>query len=438
MGKGLFWGLIWGWVVALLGLSAASLYLPMPEVTPMPASVEVPVGSEFNKAKDDTATVLPKDDGAVVDTTAPTPVIAEEPGAEKADDTASVDTDTALVPEVSLDSPGTMLAPSVDTGGPSETQAMVLPKEEGDVPPLLGGQTAEPVATESVAPAASAVRLPQISTAPAAESSPLLNTTPAIPAPSIAIGVPVAPLVSEAQVPALPELDAVVPADPRALVRNAKAFENPDDKPMVSIILITPADQTLAPALLDAFGFPVTFAVDPNDPAAAERAQAYFDAGFEVVFLANGIASGANAQDVEVALEASIAKVPVAVGILDTKSGVLKSSRDIQAQTAEKLARTGHGIITYEGGLNGALREADKLGVKNTAIFRVLDDAGESAFAIKRYLSRAAFRAGQAGDVVVIGRTTGDTLQAVIEWALDGRPDEVILAPISAVLSLPR
>ena len=426
MGKGLIWGLIWGWVVALLGLSAASLYLPLPDAVPTSASVEVPAASEFNKAKDDTEAMMPKDGDTAVETASPAPVTSNGDDAAASDETSSLDTQSAAVPEVTLDSPSDMPAPNANDNETFASGPVKLPSEEGDVPFLLGTSGA---ATEEPAP-----RLIQIDTA--TDDAPALNTEPA--APSIAIGVPVEPLVSQSQTPTAPVVEEAAAADPRALVRNAVKFENPDDKPLVSIILITPPDQTLAATLLDAFSFPVTFAVDPNDPQAAERAQTYHDAGFEVVFLANGIQTGATAQDVEVALEASIGMVPVAVGVLDTTEGVLNSSRDIQAQTAEKFSITGHGLISYEGGLNGSSREADKLDVKNTSVFRVLDAEGEAANLIKRYLSRAAFRAGQAGDVVVVGQTNANTLQAVIEWSLDERPDEIVLAPISAVLSLPR
>jgi len=54
---------------------------------------------------------------------------------------------------------------------------------------------------------------------------------------------------------------------------------------------------------------------------------------------------------------------------------------------------------------------------------------------ITRYLDRAAFAAGQEGQVIVVGHTYSDTVTALFSWALGSRSENVALAPVSAVLT---
>ena len=54
----------------------------------------------------------------------------------------------------------------------------------------------------------------------------------------------------------------------------------------------------------------------------------------------------------------------------------------------------------------------------------------------RRYLDRAAFKAAQEGRVVVQGTTRPETVQALLEWTVEGRAGSVELAPASAVLQV--
>ena len=91
-------------------------------------------------------------------------------------------------------------------------------------------------------------------------------------------------------------------------------------------------------------------------------------------------------------------------------------------------AVTLHGIPLYDG--DAEARD----GLPAAVIYRLLDGQGESQPVIRRYLDRAAFKAGQEGQVVVIGDTSSDTVEAILGWALEGKGAAVALAPVSAVL----
>ena len=53
---------------------------------------------------------------------------------------------------------------------------------------------------------------------------------------------------------------------------------------------------------------------------------------------------------------------------------------------------------------------------------------------IRRFLDQAAFRAGQEGSVIMVGRLRPDTITALVIWVSSERVRGVALAPVSAVL----
>ena len=91
-------------------------------------------------------------------------------------------------------------------------------------------------------------------------------------------------------------------------------------------------------------------------------------------------------------------------------------------------------MLTYDRGLNSGLQIAAGRGVKATTVFRVFDDGDRDTAAIKRFMDQGAFRAGQAGPVVLVGQARPETLVAITEWSLGNRAATVSLAPVSAVL----
>jgi len=219
-----------------------------------------------------------------------------------------------------------------------------------------------------------------------------------------------------------------------ALVRNAVAFENPQSKPLFSVILIDVGGLGLERDALTTFSFPVTFAIDPTAPDAAEAAQRYRDAGFEVLLLPAGLPSGATPQDLETTLQTYFDRFPSASGLLDTPTGGIQGNHALSGQLLDIAADTGHGMVFYDQGLSSAKREADKAGLPAALVYRELDAGQERAPVITRYLDRAAFEAGQTGEVVMVGHTYADTVAALFAWAASQKGSQMAMAPISAVL----
>lgn len=337
---------------------------------------------------------------------------------------------TAAAPQTSIDAPRMALEPDAE-----------VPGADGE----LGRAPAAPRAPAMVDPAAPAA---PDADGPAARPLPIVRTPrPAVQSDGPRIGTPGVSLVGRDD-PArirLGSADAASgspaaeaagsDADLPALTRNAVRFDNPGDKPLMSIVLVDQPGAGLGPEALAAFPFPVTVAVDPMRPGAAAAMQRYRDAGLEVAAIAR-LPQGAAARDVEVALSATLSAAPLAAALIEAPEGLtLQSSREATGQIAAILAATGHGVVFQNNGLNTAQKLALKEGVAAGRVFRDFDSDGQSGVVMRRFLDQAAFRAGQEPGVIMLGRMRPDTISAVLLWGLQDRASRVTLAPLSAVLT---
>ncbi len=252
-------------------------------------------------------------------------------------------------------------------------------------------------------------------------------------APRPRIGTPVVPLtqrdtgVSEAPVESVPDSVGLPPLEAFGM-----AFENPDNRPIMSIVLIDDAMGLGAEALAE-FPYPLTFAIDPADPEAAAKMARHRAAGFEVVALID-LPETATAQDAEVTLSVWLDSVPQVVALLEGTGTGVQGNRDLSDQVTAIASGKGLGLIMQGRGLNTAYKLAARDGVPAALVFRDFDGAGQAPTVIRRFLDQAAFRAGQQGAVIMLGRLRPDTISALLLWGLQDRASRVALAPVSAAL----
>lgn len=447
---------------------------------PAAAPVDVPAGSEFARPLPDVEPALPQ--GAAAPATGPAPGVSR-PEAQAA--LPSADTAPLPPPEPDLLAP---VAPSAPEMGDSESAGasalatapetgaspdLTSPAPEGapaaadlpPPPPLTPEEEAlvrtAPVPGPETAPenAPDPTTLPDAGTGSVPEEAEeeVIVLTPergfepdeplapsAITRPETGFSGEVAgvttnrlPRIGDA--PALPDegglsLDG---ADLTPLQRFARSFDNPQNKPLFSIVLIDRGDAALDRASLAGLPFPVTFALDPTVPNVAELAAVYRAAGQEVAMLATAIPEGATASDLEVTFAAHEAALPEAVAVVDAGTGGpggFQDDRPLSTQVVEIVKGQGRGLLTYEVGLNPADQVASREEVPAATVFRVLDAEGESAPVMRRYLDRAAFKAAQEGRVVVAGQARPETAAALMEWTLESRASAVALAPLSAAM----
>ncbi|WP_120635539.1 divergent polysaccharide deacetylase family protein [Ruegeria sp. EL01] len=209
-------------------------------------------------------------------------------------------------------------------------------------------------------------------------------------------------------------------------------FENPDSKPLMSIILIDDEGAFGAEALQD-FPYPISFAISPSDPNAAEKMARHRAAGFEVLALAD-MPEAASAQDAEVSMAVWLDMLPETVGILEGVETGIQGNRKLADQVAAIAGGTGRGLITQDNGLNTVQKLAARNGIPSGVVFRDIDGARQDPKIMRRFLDQAAFRAGQEGTVVMLGRVRPETISALLLWGLEDRGNRVAMAPISAVM----
>ena len=389
----------------------------VPEAHPLPApDSPPPAAPEANPQPQDTEPTLPEPAQAGSGTPQPDAnapmATSPEPSAPEAaplesgtPDVATLDTatpkDAAPTEPQALDPTSTSPSPET-TQAPEPAPTTESPPEPAPAPDTL---TPDPAPPQPTLPGTSTVRVNRLGAEPAEE-----------------------PPVEEPEPEALPE-------DAPALLRYAATFEPPaEDGPLVSLILL---DEGQAPAdagALAAMPVPVSVALDPSLPDAAERLAVYRAAGIEALLVAS-LPDGALPQDAAVFLEGGLRELPETVALLDLGQGGLNARNATASMGLSMAARDGRGVVLVPQGFNAGLAAAQIAGIPAAEIQRDLDGEGQDAMAIRRGLDDAVRRAGQEGEVVLLGRIRPGTLDAVTEWTSQGRAQEVTVAPVSALLA---
>ncbi len=307
-------------------------------------------------------------------------------------------------------SPDPRIADAAPVEPPLAT-AEIGPTQES-LPPVSPGEPAAPLPRASgLADQAEGVvtgRLPRIGTS---DPAPAIETPAAIP--------------------------ETVPLDPQGLgplQRFARPFENPDSKPLFAILLVDEGDDVNR-AELASLSLPLTVVIDPLSEGAAEREAIWRAGGQEVVLSVSGIPQGATASDLEQTFQQLLERLPEALAVIDPDGRMFQDNRPLATMVVPILQAEGLGLVTYDRGLNAADQVARRSGLGAARIFRKLDAEGEAVPVIRRYLDRAAFKAAQEGQVVVIGTLRDETVKAIMEWAVEGRSATVALAPVSALMA---
>ncbi|MDB9838564.1 divergent polysaccharide deacetylase family protein [bacterium] len=330
----------------------------------------------------------------------------------------TISTQPAAVPEpvvVEVAEAAPMDTPTVDIAVPMPIVEEVIALPEADA----GPQIVEPEIEEVTAPKVTtlAPSTDQASSLPSGDSSVKVNRI-------------VAP---EAVEPEVAEAEAI-PDDAPAIVRYAAAFENPENKPLMSVVLIDDGIMNGAVSALKSLTFPVTVVLDPSTPNVIDKLKEYRDAGIEVG-VRSALPAGAAPSDVEIAFEATFSSLPDTVMLFDAGDGGLQNDRAVIDQALADLAKSGRGLVSVSSGLNTATRAAEKLDVPAGLIYRDLDGDGQDARVIRRFMDQAAFRARQESGVILLARIRPDTISALQLWGTANRAGDVALAPVSAILT---
>lgn len=387
MVRGFLAGIVTGTVVSTLVLGVASLLLSGPEddaPRPRVDTVEVTPGSGFDPRREDRAATLPTPETRP---DAGDPQSLTPPALDGFAPLAETDTTPAATPETGdADALGPVPAPDGDSGRPAAPDDAPIsstgPARAPDAPRTGGGT-------------------------PSADT-------------------PEQPGRPGAEPPdAAPQVDGTAPDAP-AFRRNATAFANPRNKPLMAVVLIADGTGTVRIETLTSFPYPLSIAVDADWSGADAAARRYRDAGFEVLLRVE-LPRDTSAAETTAALRDGLDRVPQAVALLEGAAGGLPLS-----DVATLLARTGHGVV-----IRAAPRPSTYAASPVAVLHDDLDDEGQDVSSMEDNLNQAAAAADRQQGVIVVGRLRADTLQALSLWSGRGGARSVALAPVSAVLSTP-
>ncbi|WP_289041289.1 divergent polysaccharide deacetylase family protein [uncultured Aliiroseovarius sp.] len=467
MPKGFLSGVFWGSVVSALALAAVSLQLsPVNRDRFAPAAVDADLATDA-----DAAAVSPDTQDAPV--TAPV-ADTDEPAQSEAPQAPDTAPDAISAPDAPTDlqiaEPPEQAAPpapdqpvadkpapdlqepetaptSDDTSQSQGTAPAEAPVEDAPVSDEDGAAAAD---TDAEAPVTETLvtETPQQDEATAPDTSEPMPDT-AADTPQIKSD-PVAPIGDRAEgvtTNRLPTITAPSTTDesgpdqgfvltdmpPLAIDLNATPFDNPEGRPLMSVVLFDQGAGREALGDLNNLPFPVSFIVDARADDAARAIAFYRNAGAEVI-IAPTLPEGATPTDAEVIFQAQTPLLDKAVAVFMDDGSGFQGDSQLAAQVSEILVASGHGLVSQPQGLNTGHKTALKTGVASGIVFRELDKDGQDAKVIGRFLDNAAFKAGQEDGVIMLGQARVETLQALIEWSLGNRAKSVALAPISALL----
>lgn len=342
-----------------------------------------------------------------------------------------------MIPDNSADAEvAVQTAPAPDaSAAPQSDQAQASALSQGEETFIVVEPAPQPDAQEEApeqVAAANPVPKPRVLTVPGTQVGTLGSSA------GQGVGTPANTLINRTPQPEATPVESVTQApDSRPISTYAQPFDNPEGKPLMSIVLMdTGANLDAAeiglPAL-SSFPYPVSFAVDASLIDAAERVERYRAEGFDVLAMVN-LPQGARPTDAEVSLSVALNGMPEIVGVMEGTGVGLQGSREVADQVTRILQASGHGLVAQSKGLNSMPKLALKEGVPAAPVFRDFDSEGQQPRVIRRFLDQAAFKAGQEGGVIMLGRLRPETIEALLVWGLADRADSVALAPVSAML----
>lgn len=232
------------------------------------------------------------------------------------------------------------------------------------------------------------------------------------------------------------EPEDAAPESALAIDRYAAEVEVPEGASLFSIVLIDAGGDGIPRDRIAALELPISVAIVPTMDGAKDAMATYRAAGIEVVAMPDDLPVAASPSDVAVAMTGYFSILDQAIGVIDPLDGRIQSNRSLLQPVLGAIRDTGHGLLTYDRGLNSAQKAARRENIPAATVYRVLDADLEKAPLIKRYLDRAAFTANQDGSVVVVGRTYEDTITALVEWGLERKDGDLAFVPVSKVMKV--
>ncbi|GFE66859.1 divergent polysaccharide deacetylase family protein [Litoreibacter roseus] len=245
-----------------------------------------------------------------------------------------------------------------------------------------------------------------------------------------------APEATPEETPVPEDADVAAPLEEtRAFQAHAVPTETSAEDALIAIVLIDAGEAGAPVKDILALDLPFTMGLYPTMAGATDAMAAYRAAGKEIVAIPNDLPPTASPADVEVAISGYFAILDEAMAVMDPLDGRIQGDRNLLRPVLGVLSSTGHGLLTYDRGLNTAQREALRENVPAATVSRILDAELESADAIKRALDRAVFDANQDGSVILVARNFPETMKAISDWNAARDASGPILVSASTIMA---
>ncbi|MDC3309735.1 divergent polysaccharide deacetylase family protein [bacterium] len=218
-----------------------------------------------------------------------------------------------------------------------------------------------------------------------------------------------------------------------ALFDFAQDFKADPKLPKMSIILLDDGTHNINLDILEAFPYPITFALAPSWKGAAAAMKNYRRRDFEVIVLAE-FADDVIPEEARILLQNDLRRLPEAVAVMEAYQGSLRARPAMLERITKLIKSTGHGLVLLPKALGTVNALVVKTGVQTATISQRLDDKDQNARQIRKILDQAILKARNDGAVIVIGKFRYETIKALMLWGLQDRVNHVALAPISALL----
>lgn len=218
----------------------------------------------------------------------------------------------------------------------------------------------------------------------------------------------------------------------------SQVFVHSGDKPLLSIILVV--ENVAEINAVASLGFPVTVAIDSNNPNAEALIKLYRQhQGEALLFLTadgnHSIRSGDDASMVNGTLELAMPKTTGVIGILDAPGGSMAGNITTVVAVLDAVAETGLAVVSSPSrGADLLKSEADKIGWPAASISHQIDVSGGQIDTV-REVEAAAQGAVNAGSTTVFGYASSDTISALGYWKVSPSTQLVTLAPVSALIN---
>lgn len=437
MFRGFVFGAFWGTVLGAIVLGLVSLISEVPGQRPPQTVIEtppieilpaVPTETGVSVAPNDSTRSVSQSVRAAEPDASETPVLGEDVTSPAPQPTPTIE--TSALGDARLSEPPTQPVISQD----DVENSPATPGVPTEVPEVSSLDTT-PIAPTPAPDETTVIALPDEEITPAAPAQDATPTVSFSDASGSLVGLPnSASGVTTGRLPSIgAESTTVDPSAPPVVAFAADAAVDPE-RPSLAVVLLDDPSGQLGPAALQSLSFPVTVAISGTAENAADRMAAYRAAGFEVALNAE-LPLRASVSDIEAAFDFFFTTVPEAVAVLDSTGSGFRGDRRIINAVNTIIAESGHGLLTFDEGLNTVQQTATAAGIPVATIMRDLDANGQNPAVIRRFLDQSAFNARQDGAGIVLARVRPDTITALLIWSQQSRAQALNLVPASAILN---